>query len=39
MEVNQVKASIAPEAIAEDIKVQKALEIVKEKAVIKAKEA
>jgi len=39
MEVDQVKASIAPEAIAEDMKVQKALEFVKEKAVIKAKEA
>ena len=39
MEVDQVKASIAPEAIAEDMKVQKALEFVKEKAVIKVKEA
>ncbi len=39
IEVDQVKASIAPEAIAEDMKVQKAMEFVKEKAVIKAKEA
>ena len=39
MEVDQVKASIAPEAIAEDMKVQKAMDFVKEKAVIKAKEA
>ena len=37
IEVDQVKASIAPEAIAEDMKVQKAMEFVKEKAVVKAK--
>ena len=39
IELDQVKASIAPEAIAEDMKVQKAMDFVKEKAVIKAKEA
>ena len=37
IELDQVKASIAPEAIAEDMKVQKAMEFVKEKAVIKTK--
>ena len=39
IEVEQVKASIAPEAIAEDMKVQKAMELVKEKAVITEKNA
>ncbi len=39
IEVDQVKASIDSEAIAEDMKVQKAMDFVKEKAVIKAKEA
>jgi len=37
IEVDQVKASIDADAIAEDMKVKKALDLVKEKAVIKAK--
>ena len=36
IELDQVKASIEPAAIAEDMKVKKALDLVKEKAVIKA---
>ena len=39
IEVDQVKESIDASAIAEDMKVKKALDLVKEKAVIKAKEA
>ena len=39
IEVQQVKDSIDAAAIAEDMKVKKALDLVKEKAVIKAKEA
>ncbi len=39
IEVNQVKESIDAAAIAEDMKVKKALDLVKEKAVIKAKKA
>ena len=39
IEVEQVKESIDASAIAEDMKVKKALDLVKEKAVIKAKEA
>lgn len=39
MEVEQVKESIDASAIAEDMKVKKALDLVKEKAVIKSKEA
>jgi hypothetical protein len=35
MEVEQVKAAIPSETIVEDIKVQKALDLVKEKAEIK----
>ena len=37
IEVDQVKASIPEDAIAEDMKVKKAMEFVKEKAVIKVK--
>ena len=39
IEVEQVKESIDASAIAEDMKVQKAMDLVKEKAVIKSKEA
>ena len=39
VELDQVKASIAADAIAEDMKVKKALDLVKEKAVLKTKEA
>ena len=39
IEVDQVKESIDASAIAEDMKVQKAMDLVKEKAVIKTKEA
>jgi trigger factor len=39
VELDQVKASIDASAIAEDMKVKKALDLVKEKAVLKAKEA
>ncbi len=39
IELDQVKASIDASAIAEDMKVKKAMDLVKEKAVIKAKEA
>jgi trigger factor len=39
IELEQVKDSIDASAIAEDMKVKKALDLVKEKAVLKAKEA
>ena len=39
IEVEQVKASIPADAIAEDMKVKKAMEFVKEKAVVTVKEA
>ena len=39
IELDQVKASIDASAIAEDMKVKKAMDLVKEKAVIKTKEA
>lgn len=39
IEVDQVKASVAAESIAEDMKVKKAMDLVKEKAAIKTKEA
>ena len=39
IEIDQVKASIDADAIAEDMKVKKALDLVKEKAVITAKKA
>ena len=39
IEVDQVKVSVAAESIAEDMKVKKAMDLVKEKAAIKTKEA